>query len=175
MLRRRLTMLLAAIAVVALSAAPAAAQEYPPDGTTGGVGTTSPVLGEAVTVSGSGWQPGSQVTLTLLSQPRQLGTAQVAQDGTFSTTVTIPDDVRPGRHTLRIAGTGEDGQPRTADIRLQIRPAAPPEDAPPDERPPALAATGADLGTGALVGLGLLAAGGGAVFAARRRQARSEG
>lgn len=170
----RASLLLVALSLLVLTAVPATAQEYPPDGPTAAVGEPTPALGEEVAVSGSGWQAGSEVTLTLLSQPQLLGTAQVDGNGDFSTTVTIPSDTRPGRHTLRVSGTGEDGVARTVDLDVQVRPAAPPEDPPPDEQPPALAATGANLGTGALVGLGLLVAGGGAVVTARRRQASSE-
>lgn len=173
MMSRRLGTFLTATAVLALLAGPAAAQ-YPPEGPTGGVDDTTVESGGQLTVSGSGWQAGSQVTLTLLSRTYHLGTAQVDGNGSFSTTVTIPRNARPGRHTLRMSGTGADGAPRTVEISVQIRPAAPPENTPPRQHPPALAATGANLGTGALVGVGLLAAGGAAVFAARRRQTRSE-
>lgn len=174
MTRRRMTVCLAVIALVAMTAAPAAAQ-YPPEGPTAGVGSTTVSLGGQVTVTGSGWRAGSQVTITLLSNPRTLGTAQVDQDGTFSTTVTVPSDVPPGRHTLRLSGTGADGTPRTVDTRLQVKPAAPPDEAPPEQQPPALAATGMNSGLGAAAGLGLLVAGAGALLLARRRQARQQG
>lgn len=175
MTRRRMFVFLAVIAALALSAAPAGAQEYPPDGPSAGVDDTTVTLGGQLTITGSGWQAGSQVTLTLFSEAQTLGTAQVGQDGTFSTTVTVPSDLRPGRHTLRISGTGEDGQPRTEDITLQVEPAAPPDDQPPRQQPPALATTGVNSWLGAAAGLGLLAAGAGALLAARRRQARHQG
>lgn len=119
-MRRFMTASLLAVAMLALAAAPALAQDdYPPDpGPTAAVSDIVVVPGEAITVVGDGWQPGSTVTIDLGGAV--LGTAPVGQDGTFSTTVTIPANTRPGAHTLRISGTGADGQPRTVTIAITV-------------------------------------------------------
>lgn len=117
---RVLATLLTVVATMALAAGTAMAQYPPPTegGTTVSDATVEP--GEAITVSGSGWLPGSTVTLTLFSDPIDLGSAAVGADGTFSTQVVIPSSVSPGTHELRVSGTGADGQPRTTSTRLVV-------------------------------------------------------
>jgi len=172
MTRRRLAVCMAAITVLAVTAAPAAAQ-YPPSGPTGAVDSTTAPRGGTLTISGSGWQANSEVEITLFSHGQPLTTVVTDADGTFTTQVQIPSDVGPGQHTVRLSGTGQDGAQRSVDIRLQIQPAGPPEDPPSDEQPP-LARTGMSWGVGAAAGIGLLVAGGGALLVARRRQATQQ-
>jgi LPXTG-motif cell wall-anchored protein len=61
--------------------------------------------GSEVTVSGTGFQSGATVRLTLHSDPVTLGTAQTDATGAFSAAVTIPADVAAGSHTV----LGDDG------------------------------------------------------------------
>lgn len=174
---RRLPALLALVALAALIAAPAAAQEepppedpppdYPPVAPQAAVDDVTPVPGEVITVAGEGWRPGTEVTATLFSEPRVLARTEVNDAGEFAVTVEIPTDVDPGRHTLRVAGVAADGEETHVDVALRVTEPAP-ESAP----QAGMAATGMNSSLGAAVGLGLLAAGGGAVYAARRRQAR---
>ena len=173
MTRRRLAVCMAAITVLAMTAAPAAAQ-YPPSGPSGAVDSTTVSPGGTVTISGSGWQANSVVQITLFSHGQQLTTVRADGNGTFTTQVQIPSDVSPGQHTVRLSGTGQDGTQRSVDIRLQVQSDAPREDPPradpPSDGQPPLARTGMSSGVGAAAGIGLLVAGGGALLVARRRQ-----
>lgn len=130
---------LVALLVGVMLAGPAAAQ-YPPAGSGVTVSTPALVAGGSLTVTGSGWLPGSQVVLDLHSDPIRLGIATVAEDGGFSTSVTIPVSVAAGDHTLVISGLGADGEERTE--RLAVTVAA------------AKAGTGVDTGSGAGTGTG---------------------
>ena len=65
--------------------------------------------GSQVTVSGSGFAPGSSVTVQAHSTPETIGTPTVGSDGSFSGSVTIPTDLAPGTHTVTASGTGWDG------------------------------------------------------------------
>ena len=65
--------------------------------------------GESVGVDGTGWAPGTTVDLSLLPDTIVLGRAEVAEDGTFGGTVTIPE-VQAGTHYQLVAtGQGADG------------------------------------------------------------------
>jgi hypothetical protein len=75
----------------------------------GSVGTSSIRPGQSVELTASGFEPSSPVTVTLRSEPRVLGTANAAADGTFRLSVDIPSDAEPGAHRLEVSGTGADG------------------------------------------------------------------
>lgn len=95
---------------------------YPPTQcATLSVSTTTPYAGETMTVSGTGFTPGEQVTLELHSTARDVGTATVQADGSFTTQITIPKDVS-GRHLLSVVG----GDPActVAPIALDIQASA---------------------------------------------------
>ncbi|MGH9213812.1 MAG: hypothetical protein ACRD2C_24535 [Acidimicrobiales bacterium] len=99
-----------AVAAIGLTAAPAAAQQYPPDVNSVTVSDTTPCPGDVVTVSGTvageGFEEGTTVVVTL-DGATQLGTPSVGADGTFSLDVTIPADLT-GEHTIVATGTGSD-------------------------------------------------------------------
>lgn len=81
----------------------AVSDQNPPEGGTDGV-------------TGSGWTPGDTVNLTLHTATYSLGSATVAADGTFSTTVDLPDGVT-GNHT--VVGTDPaTGDTASADITI---------------------------------------------------------
>lgn len=65
--------------------------------------------GDTVEVSGTGFAPGSVVTLTFHSTPASLGSAVVALNGTFSKIVTIPDGAAPGQHHFLATGKAPSG------------------------------------------------------------------
>lgn len=155
---------------VLLLALPAAAQYPPVEETTVTVATTVVTAGGTLTISGDGWLPGSTVSLTLLSDPVDLGTAAVDDDGEFSTAVTIPADTPPGDHTIRVAGTGADGAPRTVDLTITVQGsgaggAGAAEGA---AAGGGLASTGGFFSSTSALGALLLVVGGGALFASRR-------
>lgn len=166
--------LFTAIAVMALATGTAFAQ-YPPTAT-GGTTVSDATLapGESLTVSGSGWEAGSSVTMTLFPDPVGLGTAAVSADGTFSASVTIPTSVSPGTHELRVSGTGADGQPRTSSTSLVIVGASSGSASGSGASGSGgsgsdLAATGRGTGTTAVLAVLLLGIGGGVLLMARRR------
>lgn len=166
-MRRILTVVVAGCALLGLAAAPALAQ-YPPAAPSLAVSATVVTPGDPLTVSGSGWLPASEVTLTFLSSPVVLGTATTDANGAFTTQVTIPADASPGRHTIRATGLGPAGQPRTVDVAITVAGAADRDGVVviPDRGLPR-------TGSGALASLvaagGLLVVGTLAVVTARRR------
>jgi hypothetical protein len=98
------------------------------DGPSGSNGAASPALeapttvtrGEAVPVSGTGFQPGERVRLTLSG--RSLGSIESGADGSFATEVTIPD-AAPAEAALgkqRIVATGTTSHLET-DLPLTIQ------------------------------------------------------
>lgn len=68
---------------------------------------TSP--GSIVTVTMTGLAPGSTVVIGIHSEPRTLGNFTVAEDGSLDVTVTIPEDLELGGHTLTGWGLSPDG------------------------------------------------------------------
>jgi lysophospholipase L1-like esterase len=55
------------------------------------------------------YQPGSLVSIEIHSDPVQLGTATVSEDGTITATVTIPKTTPVGYHKLTLEGTTASG------------------------------------------------------------------
>ncbi|MET0302718.1 MAG: GH92 family glycosyl hydrolase [Microbacteriaceae bacterium] len=66
--------------------------------------TDSARPGDAITVSGTGYASGEEVTVTFNSEPVLLGTFAVNADGVFSVTVEIPEDATLGEHTIVVEG-----------------------------------------------------------------------
>lgn len=64
-----------------------------------------------VPLSGSGALPGSTVTVYIDGVP--VGTTTVRADGTYSIDVTLPADIDPGRHVIRVDSTDANGDPRS--------------------------------------------------------------
>lgn len=170
---RRFAIITALTAMFAVTAAPALAQDaYPPDVQVScSVSTGTPTQGETITFTCGGWLPDSEVTATIFSHGQLLATLPVDEEGQVQGQVTIPEDLRPGAHTLRIAGLDASNQQQHFDTRIVVRPdqaAANPD------RPAAAAglpATGSDAVVFGALALGLLSAGGGALYAARRKSA----
>ena len=80
-----------------------------PVGVTSSIGRAEPsalAAGDQTTVSGSGFAPGAEISLTLCSTPVQIGVVVADASGAFSANVTIPPDTSSGEHTL--VGTGLD-------------------------------------------------------------------
>jgi acetyltransferase-like isoleucine patch superfamily enzyme len=68
------------------------------------VSTTNPLPGEEITVSGQDFQPNASVRLELHSTVYVLKTVTTDANGSFETTVTLPEGVS-GEHTI-VAATG---------------------------------------------------------------------
>ncbi|MGH2652932.1 MAG: hypothetical protein ACRDHV_01090 [Actinomycetota bacterium] len=158
-MRRMTGAAITATAAILLLAAPAGAQEYPPEGATCGVSATVVPAGGSLTVSCAGLLPGSPWTITFESEPQVLATGTAGADGSFSTSVTIPSNASPGAHTLTITGTEADGSPFSISIPITVSGAA----------VPGLAVTGGNITVGLILLAGLLAAAAAALLVGRRR------
>lgn len=118
------------------------------------VSTSAPHPGQAIQVSGTGFHAGSTVTLVLHSPAVKVGTAKVAKNGTFTTSISIPKDLAPGRHLLYVDG-GHPGCPvDPAVLRVAGTPGSP--SGGPSHH---LAVTGSDVLAGLLIALGLIGVG----------------
>jgi len=135
---------------------------------------TSASAGERVTLAGSGYQPGSDVELTLNSNPISLGGAVADGSGAFTQTITVPAAAPVGRHTITAAGVDPAGAQFILSAAFEVtgtRGAA--------AAAPAAADTGSDAlprtGTSSVVLLAaaalLIALGTALVITARRRRA----
>ena len=78
------------------------------------------VAGQAVTITGENFKPGTTATFTLHSEPLALGSATVAANGTVSLTATVPADVPAGQHSVVITGTGVSGEAVEVSIPLTV-------------------------------------------------------
>ena len=103
---RRLVALSALFIGALVVAAPAGAQQYPPqqEGIQTSDSTVSP--GQPITVAGC--CIAGEVTITFESVVLGTTTASPA-DGSFSVQVTIPADASPGTHTITASGQAFDG------------------------------------------------------------------
>ncbi|MEO8220823.1 MAG: metallophosphoesterase, partial [Specibacter sp.] len=82
------------------------------------------VPGGQLTVTGTGFKPGSKASFTLHSTPVLLGTATADARGVVTLQVTLPVDVAPGEHSIVIDGVGVDGKSRQVSASLTITAAA---------------------------------------------------
>ncbi|MFF5225756.1 hypothetical protein [Dactylosporangium sp. NPDC000521] len=102
---------------------PAAAP--PADAAAGRIaGAGNPAAGEAVTLSGGGYRPGTAVEVVVYSAPRPLGTAYADAAGTFTLLVVVPADLHRGGHTFVAAGLAADNTPRYLTAPVAVHPAA---------------------------------------------------
>jgi hypothetical protein len=74
--------------------------------------------GEANTVAGEGFMPGTRVDIWLLSTPTLAGSLEVNDEGEFSSEFVV--DVATGNHTLQIQGVGADGFIRAANLGVTV-------------------------------------------------------
>lgn len=115
---RTLTVTTLAVAVLALVAFPALAQDYPPEPEVA-VGTPNAV----VTIRGSDWGAGTEVVVEYRNTAGQTtaATAVVEEDGTFAADLPLPPDAEPGVTEVAVRGTGADGQPREWQPRILVQ------------------------------------------------------
>ncbi len=171
---------LAAGLLLALAALPAAAQDaYPPAAPVCSLTATSVPAGGTVTVTCDGFAPNTTVTATLNGVV--LGTAQVDAAGNLGASFTIPADLAPGQYTLRLSGLNADGVATNVDLaitvvaRTAVTPPAPGVTPPRVVSAPGLPRTGSEALLALGLAAGLLAAGGGALGVARRRNRATAG
>lgn len=104
------------------------------------VSDPTPTAGGSITISGSGYAPGSEVRITIESEPALLGTVAADATGAFAATVTIPATLS-GTHTIKSTGIAPDGSVRVlATVVLVSAPGLPAT----DEAAPVAPAPGAD-------------------------------
>lgn len=70
---------------------------------------------------GTGFQPNSEVTLYVFSEPRFLGTVMTDANGSFRGSVPLPLDIKAGRHTLQSNGLAPDGAVRSLSLGVQVQ------------------------------------------------------
>jgi len=117
----------------------------------------SVTAGASVTVTGTGFDAGEPVDITLRSTPISLGVASAGADGGVSATVTIPAGLEPGVHRIELAGR-QSGTTVSSSIEVVAAAAA----------QPTLPVTGARTGPELAAALGLLAVGGALLRRSRR-------
>lgn len=118
--------------------------------------------GKTMTISGSGYAPNSTITLAIYSTPQVLTTVVTDASGNFTATVTVPEGLEAGTHTLVASGIDSSGNVRYVNLAVTVSAGG----------AAALAYTGADIAlplTGGLVAVAL----GGALVVVRRRANRS--
>ncbi|WP_133162840.1 beta-N-acetylglucosaminidase domain-containing protein [Arthrobacter glacialis] len=156
------------------SATPSGTPSATPSGTpsagiTLSAGTLAP--GGRLTVSGTGFKPGSEASFTLHSTPVLLGTVTADAQGVVTLSVNLPVDVAPGLHSIVIDGVGVDGTSRQLSAPLTITGAATAAVTTPAAAD-GLASTGANATMLGGLAVLLLIAGAG-VFAVTRRRVAS--
>ncbi len=65
---------------------------------------------ETIDIWASGLVPGSTYTVYMFSSPIELGRGVVNADGTVTITITVPEDVEIGEHSLQINGVGSSNE-----------------------------------------------------------------
>lgn len=103
--------------VLLLLATQIAYAQYEPAGTLALSG--APEAGGEVTVSGSGYLAGSEVSVTFRSDPVLLTTVTANQAGSFITTVTLPEDAT-GTHQIEATGIAPDGSVRVLATQVDL-------------------------------------------------------
>jgi len=166
MIRRLL--IVGAVVLTALAFASPAGAQYDPGvqgiTLTNGNGTSGASCdpGGPLTVSASGFQPGTDVTFTFSSDPVVLGTATAGDDTAASVQTTWPANASDGEHTVTASGTDGAGPFEvSASTVCGVSSAS----------GGALPRTGSDSAPLFQIAIALVAAGGILVLAARKRMA----
>jgi hypothetical protein len=122
-------------------------------------GSSSTVAaGKTMVVSGTGYQPGSTVTVLIYSSPQVLTTVVADASGNFTVTVTVPAGLAAGQHTLVASGVDTNGDQRFTTLAVTVSTSG----------KATLAYTGADVVPPALGGLAAVALGTGLIVVRRR-------
>jgi LPXTG-motif cell wall-anchored protein len=166
-----------AVAIVGLTALPAAAQQYPPNENLITVSNTTPCPGQSVTIAAQTFTPGGAVTVKLGDSV--VGTPTADASGKISLQATVPSSQKLGTVTVTATGPGSDDQPSltvTASIDVTACNATPPPTAPSagGTSGSPLPRTGSDSTmTLVRVGVALAAAGGVLLAIASKRRRRT--
>jgi hypothetical protein len=80
------------------------------------------VRGEAATVQGSGFMPGTRAGVWLFSDPTLMGTVTIDENGEFNGEISVDGRVVTiGEHTLQLQGVGADGYVRSANLGVIVK------------------------------------------------------
>lgn len=69
-------------------------------------------------VSGSGWQPGTEMVAWMFSSPQKLGVIQVPEDGQYTAELSVPDNIDIGEHTVQVNGLTPNGSLRSMSMEV---------------------------------------------------------
>ena len=115
--------------------------------------------GKKLTVSGTGYAPGSMVSVVMYSTPQVLTTVVADASGNFTVEVTVPAGLAAGKHTVVASGVDANGVLRYVTLPITVTTTG----------GAMLANTGADVTVPALGGIAVLGLGAGLIVVARRR------
>ncbi|HEX5740747.1 MAG TPA: fibronectin type III domain-containing protein [Pilimelia sp.] len=87
--------------------------------------TAAAAPGEEISLFGDGYAPHSTVVITVYSAPQALATVTADARGAFRTTVTLPQGLAAGDHTLVAAGVDPDGRPYALRTTVTVAAAEP--------------------------------------------------
>jgi hypothetical protein len=116
----------AASAPVAANSAPAATTTVPalsPNVSVNGTANAPVTAGDKLKIQGSGYKPGSTVTVELHSDPIKLGSVVVDSTGSFTFEAEVPVGF-VGQHQIVVLGTAINGDPTSVSSPVNVAPAA---------------------------------------------------
>jgi LPXTG-motif cell wall-anchored protein len=108
----------AAALTVVMLAAPAGAQQYPPS--VNELTVTCPPAGSRIEVRARTFGPGTEVAITIASEPIALGTAVADADGIAALAADLPSQTPVGDHTVTATGVSTDGSALTVTGNVTI-------------------------------------------------------
>ncbi len=76
--------------------------------------------GRAISISGSGYMPYTNVDIYIFSSPRLLGSIRTDGSGNFNGLISIPGDLEVGRHTLQMNGYTTAGEVRSFSLGVKL-------------------------------------------------------
>lgn len=94
------------------------------DDASGGRSSLTVNVGGDLTIASQGWQPSSIVTVTMFSDPVELGTVRAGADGRFVATFPVPAGTELGSHRVVLTGVGADGVAAEVVLSLEVSAAA---------------------------------------------------
>ncbi len=78
------------------------------------------LAGGVLDIAGSGYQPAGTVEVWMFSEPQLLGTVTVQPDGTFASTLDVPQSVVAGEHVVQLNGMTQSGSLGSASVGVLV-------------------------------------------------------
>lgn len=79
----------------------------------------------SVRTQGEGFEPGSEASIWIFSEPQFLGNLPVNEEGAFEGELPLPPDLAFGRHSIQVVGRTVDGERRSATVGVLLEAAEP--------------------------------------------------